>query len=180
MAGATTIEALPDADLGSEATMNPAVPFLAPLLMSAAGFSPIGSQVGDAPGAERANQVRIEEHIIIRIVPRASRLDPDLLSRAANRPHGERMPVRATGRCVAVAGIAGVQPYEGNELILYMRDRRVMSGMLERACRARDFYSGFYLARSGDGKLCVDRDMLRSRSGANCKLTRIRQLVAGE
>ena len=59
-----------------------------------------------------------------------------------------------------------------------MRDRSVVSGLLERACRARDFYSGFYLARNVDGKLCVDRDMLLSRSGANCRLTQIRQLVA--
>jgi hypothetical protein len=58
-----------------------------------------------------------------------------------------------------------------------MRDRRIVQARLERACRARDFYSGFYLARSSDGKLCVDRDTLQSRSGANCKLTRFRQLV---
>jgi hypothetical protein len=28
-----------------------------------------------------------------------------------------------------------------------------------------------------DGRLCVDRDTLLSRSGMNCKLTRIRELV---
>jgi hypothetical protein len=49
--------------------------------------------------------------------------------------------------------------------------------MLNRACRARDFYSGFYVERASDGRICVDRDTLLSRSGANCKLTRIRQLV---
>jgi hypothetical protein len=70
-----------------------------------------------------------------------------------------------------------VQPDRGSRLILYMRDRRMLSATLERACRARDFYSGFYVDRTNDGQLCVDRDTLLSRSGANCKLTRIRQLI---
>ena len=84
---------------------------------------------------------------------------------------------RNIGRCVPVSGISGVQPDAGNRLLLFMRDRRVVSAMLERACRARDFYSGFYVERTPDGQLCVDRDTLLSRSGANCKLTRIRQLI---
>ena len=61
--------------------------------------------------------------------------------------------------------------------MLYLRDRRLIAAELERSCRARDFYSGFYLAKTSDGKLCVDRDTLLSRNGMNCKLTRIRQLV---
>ena len=81
------------------------------------------------------------------------------------------------GKCLAVSGIAGVQSGGGSRLILFMRDRRIVSASLERACRARDFYSGFYLSQSEDGRLCVDRDTLLSRSGANCKLTRLRQLV---
>jgi hypothetical protein len=81
------------------------------------------------------------------------------------------------GRCVSVSNISGVQPDNGGRLILFLRDRRMVSAVLERACRARDFYSGFYIERTTDGQLCVDRDTLLSRSGANCKLTRIRQLV---
>jgi hypothetical protein len=58
-----------------------------------------------------------------------------------------------------------------------MRDRRVVSASLERSCSARDYYSGFYVERNSDGQICVRRDSLLSRSGANCKLTRLRQLV---
>ena len=87
------------------------------------------------------------------------------------------MAEREMGRCLPVAGIAGVQVGQGNRLILFMRDRRVISAALERACSARDYYSGFYVERSNDGQICVRRDSLLSRSGANCKLTRLHQLV---
>lgn len=81
------------------------------------------------------------------------------------------------GKCVPVSGIAAVQPEAGGKLLLFMRDRRLVSASLEKACRARDFYSGFYLERTRDGMLCVDRDKLHSRSGSNCAISRMRQVV---
>ena len=48
---------------------------------------------------------------------------------------------------------------------------------LEKACRARDFYAGFYVERNKDGQLCVDRDKLQSRTGAQCEVETMRQLV---
>lgn len=124
------------------------------------------------------NQVRIEQHLTIRVAPRSRSAPPprfvlDLPERNAE----PRFVERSMGRCMAVSNISGVQPDSGNRLILFLRDRRMVSAVLERACRARDFYSGFYIERTSDGQLCVDRDMLLSRSGAHCKLTRIRQLV---
>lgn len=82
--------------------------------------------------------------------------------------------------CVPIKGINGVQPGSGNRLVLFMADRRMVSARLEKSCRARDFYSGFYLERNEDGKLCVSRDKLQSRSGTSCELTRMRELVAVE
>jgi hypothetical protein len=125
------------------------------------------------------NQVRIEQQTTIRISPRPQRAParPNFLIDLPNREIAPRMVERNIGRCVSAGGISGVQPDTGNRLLLFMRDRRIVSAQLERACRARDFYSGFYLSRSTDGQLCVDRDTLLSRSGANCKLTRIRQIV---
>jgi hypothetical protein len=62
-------------------------------------------------------------------------------------------------------------------LYLFTRDNRIFSVLLERACEARDFYSGFYLARAADSKLCVERDRLLSRAGSNCQLKQIRELI---
>ena len=59
-----------------------------------------------------------------------------------------------------------------------MRDARIVSAGLDKGCTARDFYSGFYVARTGDGMMCTGRDKLQSRNGANCKLGKLKQLVA--
>ncbi|MCB2059959.1 MAG: hypothetical protein KDE21_05590 [Novosphingobium sp.] len=124
-----------------------------------------------------AHQARIEQRMIIRVTPRTTTVQRNMLMDLPSREIGPRFVERRIGKCVAISGISGVQPEGGQELILYMRDRKIVSARLEHACRSRDFYSGFYLSRSSDGKLCVDRDTLQSRSGANCKLTRIRELV---
>lgn len=127
---------------------------------------------------EPAWQIRVQQRMTIRITPRApSRRQPDMRVAMPDADNARRFAERKMGRCLPVAGIAGVQPQRGNRLLLYMRDRRLVSAELERACRAMDFYSGFYLSPNNDGKLCVERDNLLTRSGMNCKLTRIRQLV---
>ena len=54
-----------------------------------------------------------------------------------------------------------------SKLILFMRDQRIVSATLDKTCRARDFYSGFYMARSGDGMLCTNRDTLQSRTASD-------------
>jgi hypothetical protein len=136
--------------------------------------------VVEAIKAREANQVRIEQRMTIRISPRPSPVRPNMLVDLPGREVGPRFLERKIGKCLAVSGIAGVQPNGGNRLLLFMRDQRIVSADLERACRARDFYSGFYLSRSTDGRLCVDRDTLLSRSGANCKLSRIRQLIESD
>ena len=126
-------------------------------------------------------QVRIEQSVRIRIAPRPTasvpQSRPNMLVGVPNRAIGTNMVERRMGKCVKVKSIAGVQASSGKALVLYLRDRRMVRAKLERACRAKDFYSGFYLSRSADGRLCVDRDSLQSRSGANCKLTQMRQLV---
>ena len=131
----------------------------------------------DPAAVPTAEQVRIEQRVIVRIAPPGARLRqsmiPDLAPLAPPRVSERKM-----GKCVSVSGIAAVQPDGGSKLLLFMRDRRLVSATLEKACRARDFYSGFYLEPSRDGMLCVDRDKLHSRAGTNCEISRMRQLVA--
>jgi hypothetical protein len=138
--------------------------------------------VAESFRVEAQNQVRVEQHMSIRITPlsRPMQMPRNFLLDIPRREIGPRFIERNIGRCLPVAGISGVQPDAGNHLILFMRDRRMVSATLERACRGRDFYSGFYVDRTNDGQICVDRDTLLSRSGANCKLTRIRQLIEAD
>ncbi len=125
------------------------------------------------------NQVSIEQRVTIRIAPRAPST-PILFDRLPANGAGPRFAERKMGKCVPVSGIVGVQYRDANRLVLYLRDRRMVSATLEKTCSARDFYSGFYVARNGDGQLCVNRDAIRSRSGANCQISGLRQLVEAD
>ena len=128
-----------------------------------------------------ANQVSIEQRLIIRIAPQApapqrSGIVADLPRRAIS----SKLEEKSMGKCVPVAGIAGVQIAQDNKLVLFMRDSRIVSAGLDKGCTARDFYSGFYVARTGDGMMCSGRDKLQSRNGANCKLGKLKQLVPSD
>ena len=124
-------------------------------------------------------QVRIERRVTVRISPRSSAPRQSLMAEMTQQPISPpRFEERKMGDCVEVGDIAGVQTGGGNQLVLFLRDLTMVSARLEKACRARDFYSGFYLERNEDGKLCVDRDKLQSRAGAKCEIARMRELVA--
>lgn len=123
-------------------------------------------------GLPAQQQVRIERRTIIRVAPHAARRWPP---RPGN-PGDYRE--RAVGKCLPLGGIAAVGVDRDERLLLFMRDRQVIGAQLEKSCHAQDFYSGFYIDRSADGRLCSGRDMLRARSGASCSISRMRKLLA--
>ncbi|MBO0748904.1 MAG: hypothetical protein J2O44_00535 [Porphyrobacter sp.] len=127
--------------------------------------------------SEAQHQVRIEQHVIIRITPGS----PSMREQMFAPPRDER-PVhyreKKADRCVPIEAIAGIAPAESNRLLLFMRDHQMLSAELERACNAEAFYLGAYVERSADGKLCAGRDMLHSRTGATCQISRLNRLVA--
>jgi len=134
----------------------------------------------EARRPQEFGQVRIEQRVIIRISPSSpaarEQMLADLTRRGTSRTSYEEEKFNG---CIAIAGIAGVQPaLQQNRLLLFMRDRRILSAALERACNARDYYSGFYIERSEDGQLCAKRDLLQSRAGASCKVAQLNRLVA--
>jgi len=125
-------------------------------------------------------QVRIEQRVIIRISPSNPAVREQMLAdlRRQGTVPTSYQEEKLDG-CVAIANIAGVEPAPAqNRLLLFMRDRRILSAALERACNPRDFYSGFYVERSEDGQLCAKRELLQSRTGASCKVAQLNRLVA--
>ena len=134
----------------------------------------------EARRPQELGQVRIEQRVIIRISPSnpatREQMMADFRSESASRTTYQLEKLRG---CVAISGIAAVQPETAqNRLLLFMRDRRILSATLERACSARDYYSGFYIERNEDGQLCPKRDLLQSRAGASCKVAQFNRLVA--
>ncbi len=126
----------------------------------------------------RAGQIRIERRVIVRISPQGGTSRQTLLAQLPQRAVNTRYEERKADKCLPVERIAGVQTGSGNRLLLFLQDSKIISLNLEKACRARDFYSGFYVERAADGKLCVDRDKLQSRNGARCEIDSMMQLVA--
>lgn len=124
-----------------------------------------------------ARQVRIEQRVLIRITPQPPAARQNLLAELPQRELAPRFEERGKEKCVPLQGIVGVQTGSGNRLVLYLRDQQMISVNLEKSCRSRDFYSGFYVEKSKDGRLCVDRDKLQSRTGARCEVEGMRRLV---
>ena len=124
-----------------------------------------------------ARQVRIEQRVVVRIAPASPAVRQNMLAELPQRAIASRFEEAGKEKCVPLEGIAGVQTGSGNRLVLFLRDRRMISVNLDKSCRARDFYSGFYVERSKDGRLCVDRDKLQSRTGAKCEVESMRRLV---
>lgn len=141
-------------------------------------LSEVANPLNALINGQTANQIRIEQRVIIRISPRRPATSNSLFANLPTQPLNARYEERKMEKCIPVANIAAVQTGSGNQLLLYLRDRRIVRLNLEKACRAADFYSGFYVEQSKDGKMCVSRDKLQSRTGANCEVDRMRQLVA--
>lgn len=151
--------------------------------VSEAGGDAAASARVDAPPAwrpETVQQVRILQGFSIRISPGSPMMPPDVLFDLEQAAPSPRFEERRMGKCMAIGNIAGVQSGRGNRLLLFMRNQRIVSAVLEKACRARDYYSGFYVATNTDGQICVDRDVLQSRSGATCKIKRLTEMVEAD
>lgn len=130
--------------------------------------------------AQSRGQIRIEQRVYVRIAPRSVAARRNMLAQLPVQPRAQRYQEERAEKCVPVSRIAGVETGSGNRLLLFLRDRGIMSVNLEKACRARDFYAGFYVERNEDGQLCVNRDTLQSRNGARCDIQRMMQLKALE
>ncbi len=121
------------------------------------------------------HQVRIEQHIIIRITPGDPAMMRDMPP--APQPLPERLRERRMPQCLPVAAVAGVRPLAANRLMFFTRDHRMIGADLSRNCAARDFYLGFYVTPTSDGMLCAGRDTIHSRAGTTCMIAQLRELV---
>lgn len=168
--------AAPDGEAQASAEENAC----AALVTSGPGLTDPAGGLADACAPKEggvARQVRIEQRVILRISPQPGRLRRDILDDLPPQALPTRVVERPFGKCVDASEIVGVAD-RGSRLLMYLRNRQVLSAELEDACSPRDFYLGFYLEKNSDGKLCVDRDRLLSRAGAKCRVSSLNRLVA--
>lgn len=114
-------------------------------------------------------QVQTRQRVMIRITPLSRVAPPPPV--AVQKAEPQRKVTGETRQCIPLADVAGVKLGQGRTLHLYMRDKRVISTLLERSCQVSSFYSGFYVERPADGMLCAGREALHARSGADCQLS---------
>jgi hypothetical protein len=132
----------------------------------------------DARRTPLQQQVRIEQRVIIRIAPNIADMRQRLMPETVRQPPEQRFKEEHLKGCVPIEDIAALQPAADNRLVLLMRDRRLLSAQMERSCNSREFYSGAYVERNGDGQLCPRRERLQSRTGASCQVAKLSRLVA--
>lgn len=151
-----------------------ATPVAAELPVSDTNVSAEGVFVGRAN--QRFAQVRIEKRVIIR-VPRRRPLVASAMADVGRISTPRTYKEKKIGKCLPMSNILGVQRFGERYLDLVTKDRKQIRARLEKKCQARSFYSGFYMEKSGDGKICADRDILHSRTGSKCEIDRFRLLV---
>ncbi len=130
-------------------------------------------------GENRTNfQMRVEQRVIIR-VPRQSLSPASSNAMGSLRTRAIKYEEKKIGKCLIMDRFIASRPGGGSKenLELVTRDGSVVRAYLGDGCLAREFYAGAYMERPGDGKLCVDRDLMHARTGAKCEINKFRLLV---
>ena len=115
-------------------------------------------------------QARSNQRVIIRIPPKPA---PATSKRSEPVEYKEEK----IGKCLLMDRLIGARPGPKESLEIMTRDGNVIRAYLGNGCLAREFYAGAYVERSADGKLCIDRDLLHARTGAQCEIDKFRLLV---
>jgi hypothetical protein len=78
--------------------------------------------------------------------------------------------------CIPATRLIGATLLRQNSVDLILRDNSRVRARLQRSCPALDYYRGFYINATADGRICADRDSIRSRAGGECQIDTFRSL----
>ena len=119
-------------------------------------------------------QVTVRERVVIR-VPRMS------VRTLAAGPRPALPPItwveKKADKCIRADALAGAAVTRPDSVDLVLVGGKRVRARFERKCAALDFYSGFYMRGTRDGMICADRDVIRARSGGECRIDNFRSLV---
>lgn len=133
---------------------------------------------GSAPAQSRAqsggyqrSQFMIQQQVIVR-VPRLP------AARAAATAKPVTWNEKKGPKCIALASLAGALVSQPRSVDLVQAGGARVRAHIDKRCPALDYYTGFYLRPTADGKICAGRDPVRTRAGRSCQIDRFRTLVA--
>lgn len=138
------------------------------LLLAGTGAAPAAAP-GDGfpPPQYQVAQLMIQQRIVVRVQRPATPAATPIVWTERKGP-----------RCIPLDGMAGALIVQPDAVDLVFEGGQRMRARLDKDCPALDFYAGFYLRPTRDGKICADRDSVRSRSGRACEIDSFRKLVA--
>jgi hypothetical protein len=129
---------------------------LAGLLLAPAAFA----------AGEQYAQLTIRQRVIVRIQTAPAPAAPP---RSEWREH--KGP-----KCISMATIQGAAVIAPGSVDMILRGGARIRARLAASCPALDYYSGFYVAPTADGRICAGRDSVRDRAGGECEVARFRSL----
>ncbi len=100
--------------------------------------------------------------------------------RGTKPPSQQKWDERRAPRCIATERIAAAAVRDRRNVDLLTNNGERLRARLDKRCPTLDFYSGFYIRQTADGRICADRDSIRTRSGATCEIDAFRRLVADD
>jgi hypothetical protein len=157
--------------------------FLLPILLASApdaASAPRAKTAGAGAFAGRQlAQVTIEQRVIIRIptVRTGPQRSSAMRAEAAPAPPSIRWKETKGPKCIPLNGLRGavINMLDGITMVTGRNEQyRTHFG---RACRAADFYSGFYIQPNEDGAICAGRDTLHARNGSACEIEKFSRMV---
>lgn len=114
-------------------------------------------------------QMSIQRQSVVRIAPAPAPRQ--------KLPSLEKWKEKDAPKCFAVGSVAGILITKLDSLDMLLRGGKWVRARLEKGCPSTDFYSGFYMKPSADGRLCEDRDVIHSRAGGACAIRKFKALV---
>lgn len=143
------------------------IPAKLPALLLALGAPALlAADIGvDGGAGDQVTTMTFHERIIVR-VPRIAGPPPAPVTWKEHRGP----------KCITASELAGALVQQPGVVDLVLVGNRRIRAKLDGNCEPLDFYSGFYLKPSSDGKVCADRDAIRSRSGRSCEIDAFRLL----
>ena len=154
--------------------MSLALPFLLLLAAPPGAEARPGQQMQRGGMVVQYAQMTFQQRIVIR-VPRLP--DPSAAPASVTLSRPPVWVEKKGPKCVAIPMIAGASVTRNDSVDLVTVDGGVLRARFHDNCPALDFYTGFYMKQTADGRVCANRDALRSRSGGACRIKQFRQLV---